>query len=130
MGIRRFLCEGLICAVLPSHFDILSCYVKFVSSLQCSASAEVTVLANIVLRDVRSDTGANIRFLMSETGLDVKAGISQIKRTLTSKLSLPEDCDAWRLQYLGKLLTERGELYYRSEDTQHISDLVDSLCIN
>ena len=72
--------------MLPSHFDILSRYVKFVSSLQCSASAEVTVVANIFLRDVRSDTGANVWFLVSETGLDLRAGASQIKKILTFRV--------------------------------------------
>ena len=74
--------------MLPSHFDILSRYVKFVPflHLQCSASAEVTVVANIFLRDVRSDTGANVQFLVSETGLDMRAGASQIKKILTFRV--------------------------------------------
>ena len=123
-----FVDQLLSCGLTSLKTDMLSRYVKFVSSLQHSASAEV--VANIVLRDVRSNTGANVRFLETETGLDLRSGVSRIKRILTTKLCLPEDYDSWRLQYLGKLLTERGELYYRSEDITHISELVDSLCIN
>ena len=128
---HTYLVDQLLsCGLTSLKTDILARYVKFVSSLQCSAATEVTVVANIVLRDVRSDTGANVRFLESDTGLDLREGVTKIKRALATKLCQSEYQDIWRIQYLGKLLTERGELHYLNEDTKEISDLVDSLCIN
>ena len=40
--------------------------------------------------------------------------------------------DMWRLDYLAKLLTERGEASYRVEDivVVRLTALIDSLCIN
>ena len=45
-----FVDQLLSCGLTSLKTDMLSRYVKFVSSLQRSASAEVTVVANIVLR--------------------------------------------------------------------------------
>ena len=42
---------------------------------------------------------------------------------------LPEQ-DKWRLTYLGRLLEERGEKFFRMEDTTQLTELIDSLCVN
>ena len=45
--------------------------------------------------------------------------------------AIPEQ-DVWRGTYLAKLLTWRGEAYYKSEEEEvlRLSELIDSLCIN
>ena len=53
-----------------------------------------------------------------------------MKKVLGEKLAdLPEQ-DKWRLPYLGKLLEQRGDLYYQLEDTSELTELIDSLCLN
>ena len=65
------------------------------------------------------------------TGLDPWCCLgSQVKRVMWEKLAdLPEQ-DKWRLPYLGKLLEQRGDLYYQLEDTSELTELIDSLCLN
>ena len=43
-----------------------------------------------------------------------------------------EDCDKWRVKYLGTLLEHRQEWQYlgSEEEVEEIQKLVDSLCVN
>ena len=51
---------------------------------------------------------------------------------LQSRVASVPELDWWRLDYLARLLTERGEASYRSEDdeVQRLSILIDRLCTN
>jgi hypothetical protein len=126
-----FVDRMLDCGISHVRTDILGRYVKFFSSLGASPSMEVSVLAHIVSRDVRTTTGSNLRHVQEMTGLDPWCCLgSQVKKVLGEKLAdLPEQ-DEWRLPYLGKLLEQRGDFYYQLEDTSELTELIDSLCLN
>ena len=61
----------------------------------------------------------------------VSCCIGKLKHVLKLRITAA-DTDRWRLEYLGKLLTQRGEASY-IEDTAEVlrlSSLIDSLSIN
>ena len=98
-----------------------------------SPSMEVAVMFGLAKRDIRTVTGSNIALIASETGLHpVHACLSKIRQQLYSKVARAPDMDMWRLDYLSKLLTQRGEALYRMKDSevQRLTSLVNSLCIN
>ena len=51
---------------------------------------------------------------------------------LADNMARVREMDMWRLDYLAKLLIERGEASYRVEDSVvvRLTALIDSLCIN
>jgi len=111
----------------------LSRYTKFVRGLLASPSREVAVMYGVAKQDIRSVTGANIALIRKETGLNpVLATTIQVKEKLVSKAADVPDSDIWRLACLGKLLTARGEAYYRAEEEEvvRLTSLIDSLCMN
>ena len=63
------------------------------------------------------------------TGLDPCFG-SQVKKILGDKLAEVPQQDLWRISYLEKLLTERGEKHYGMDNTTELTELIDSLCMN
>ena len=68
---HTYFVERLLdCGLSHVRTDILARYVKYLTSLRSSPSMEVVVLANLVARDVRTTTGANLHFLGEMTGLD------------------------------------------------------------
>ena len=92
---------------------------------------EVVVLANLVARDVRTTTGANLHFLTEMTGLDPwQCSPKDVKAVMAEKQVELPDQDKWRVPYLGRLLEERGERFHNMEDTTEITELIDSLRIN
>ena len=94
----------------------MSRYTKFFKALRTSPSMEVSVLANIVGRDVRTTTGSNLHLIGNVTGLDPwRCFDSQVKRVMKEKLVKVPEMDKWRLPYLGKLLEQR---------------LIESVCVN
>ena len=98
--------------------DILARYAKFARGLLVSPSMEVAVMAGVAKRDIRSVTGSNLALLKMETGVDPLHGsMSQLKTKLYMKRASPSDLDRWRVEYLGKLLAERGEAFYRADDS-------------
>ena len=110
---------------------MMSRYVKFFKSLRESPSVEVSVLVHIVARDVRTTTGRNLQHVQEMTGLDPWSCLgSQVRKVLDLKLAEMPQQDEWRLQYLGKLLEQRGQKYYQMEDTSELTELIDSLCVN
>ena len=86
-------------------------------------------MANISSRDIRSTTGSNIRNLEAETKLDLwSASPRQVRKVLEEKVVKVPDRDKWRIGFLGRLLTERGDSFCREEEVQAITELIDSLC--
>ena len=113
--------------------DILARYAKFVRGLLLSPSMEVAVMCRVARRDIRTVTGSNCALLRLETGMDpVNCCLGKLKQMLKFKISIAPDMDRWRLEYLGKLLTMRGEASYMADTDEvlRLSSLVDSLCIN
>ena len=74
-----------------------------------------------------------IRVIASETGSDqAQACLGHIKKELFSKVAIVPDRDKWRLDFLTKLLKQRGEALYivDTKEVQRLSGLIDSICVN
>ena len=128
-----FVDQLLTCGLTNIKSDILSRYTKYLKSLENSPSKEVSIMANIVTRDVRSNTGHNVNFIRQQTGLDPTLNSPrEMKQALSDTKSEPCISDQWRVNYLAKLLVERGEFHYWGDDrsANTITLLINSLCIN
>ena len=111
--------------------DMLAKYVNFFSSLRKSPSMEVSVLANIVARDIRTTTGSNLALIREVTVLDPwSCSSGQVRKVLGEVESEVPAPDQWRIAYLEKLLAQRGEWHYQLKDTTELTELIDSLCVN
>jgi len=112
-----YLSGGLVSA----RVDILGRYLGFYRSLLSSPSREVTILARIVAKDIRSTTAKNLRLLELETdGMTWSASNPAVKKKLLQNGSL------------GGLLEQRDQLRYAGQEdhaqVELIQSLVDSLC--
>ena len=126
-----FVDHLLACGMTSAKTDIMSRYVKFVGGLYSSPSMEVRVMFGVASKDVRTTTGRNIWCLQQETGFDsLRSNSSKVKEVLGNKLVNIPDRDRWRINYLGKLLEERGAAYYEGKDHEDLTVLIDSLCCN
>ena len=114
--------------------DILARYVNFFRSLRVSPCHEVSVLANIAGRDVRTTTGSNLKLVEELTGLNPGVfGSARIKEELVKEETvLTPGQDEWRESYLASLLAKRQQLDYLGEEeaTKEITGLVDSSCVS
>ena len=59
------------------------------------------------------------------TSRQVKVALEKV-----DKLAVVPGHDQWRLPFLARLLTERGEKYYLSEDANWLTEQIDALCAN
>ena len=87
----------------------------------------------VVHGDLRTVTGRNVALIRQETGLDpVSSSPWDVKKNFIENIARVPEVDQWRMDYLARLLTERGEASYRVEDTVvlRLSSLIDSLCVN
>ena len=108
-------------------------YCKFVRGLITSPSMEVAVMCGVARQDIRSVTGANLALLRRQTGLDITlSSVGRVKEVLQGRLAAVPEADEWRMKYLARLLTERGEAHYRSDEegVVRLSRLIDSLYCN
>lgn len=109
-------------------------FCKFFQGLCNSPSREVTILANLVARDIRSPTGSNLRLISGLTDRDPWTdGPAMMRTKLTEAEAVTvADMDGWRIQYLGVLLGQRQEWHYRGaeEEEKELQNLIDSLCVN
>ena len=105
----------------------------FLGLLNCDAY-EVSVMARLAARDIRSNLGSNVRLLQEETGLDPWVTTPQEMKSKLRELSIPEipEEDQWRIGYLTKLLNAKQQAYfeYNKEEEQYISNLIASLVVN
>ena len=130
---RYFVDQLLSCGHSSVRTDIMARYTRFIKGLQASPSMEVAVMFGVAKRDVRTVTGSNISLIRQDTGLDpVTSSPWEVKKRLLGNVASAPDTDEWRLSYLAKLLTDRGEASYRVEDSAvlRLTGLIDSLCIN
>ena len=102
-------------------------FVSFFRSLRESLSPEVRIVANMVGRCVRSNTGKNLANIERETGLDPWRSQAWKVRDMMKRVEVP-DKEGWRPQYLMKLLMARKELDTKCSDVSEISKLIESLC--
>ena len=132
---RSYLVQQVLDAGLTSaKVDILARFAGFFRSLRRSPSYEVNVMANLVGRDIRSTTGANLRLIRELSGLDPWVfGSARLKEELVHKerVETPPE-DHWRVSFLASLLDQRQRLHFvgLKEEEKVISGLIDSLCIN
>ena len=135
-GTRGSLAQHVLsCGISSVRVDILSKFVGFFQSLRSSPCPEVSFLASLVGRDIRTVTGRNLRLVGRESDLDPwVVTSSSVKKVLREK----EECtsvppvDQWRLPYLGLLLEQRQTAHYEAMEAEEkrITELIDSLCIN
>ena len=124
-----YLSGGLVSA----RVDILGRYLGFYRSLLSSPSREVTILARIVAKDIRSTTAKNLRLLEVETdGMTWSASNPAVKKKLLQRKPRVPIEEEWRIKYLGKLLEQRDQLRYAGQEdhvqVELIQCLMDSLC--
>ena len=125
---KTFLVENLLAVdFIPVRVQLMSRFVKFFRQLLKCDSREIMVVANIVARDVRSTTGFNVAMLERETGLSPWDVSPARFKEAFPPVPVPEQ-DEWRVPYLGKLLKERYIMENNMQDTDMITELIDSLC--
>ena len=131
-GTHTYFVDRLLsCDISHIKTDMLAKYVNFFSSLRKSPSMEVSVLANIVARDIRTTTGSNLALIREVTVLDPwSCSSGQVRKVLGEVESEVPAQDQWRIAYLEKLLAQRGEWHYQLKDTTELTELIDSLCVN
>ena len=113
--------------------DTMARYTRFVRGLIASPSMEVSVMCGVARQDIRTVTGGNLALLRKKTGLDMTmASVGRVREVLKRGAAIVPEADLWRMKYLARLLTERGEAHYRSDEEGviRLDSLIDSLCIN
>ena len=109
--------------------DLLSRWVKFYQSLYTGPSLEVAVIARVAAGDLRSNTGANNRLILKETGLNARTATSAQVRCELKKREKPmteeEETDALELT---RLLEERTRMIEEDIDTRLITQEISHLC--
>jgi hypothetical protein len=131
---RTFLVQQVLsCGFRSARTDILARYSKFFLGLRASASREVSVLANLVSRDLLTTTGKNLRTVRDATNLDPwQASPAKLKEALSASemVEVPE-ADEWRVEYLCTLLRQREEARFLANEERllDLGDLINSLVI-
>ena len=128
-----FVDQLLTCDLTSARTDILGRYSKFVMGLMLSPSSEVRVMCGVARQDISTVIGGNLTLVRSDTWLHpVLSSIVKIKQNLLEKVAPVPETDQWRLGFLSKLLSQRGEAYYRADDDEvaRVTSLIDSLCVN
>ena len=115
--------------------DVLARYAGFYKCLLTSPCREVSILARLVAKDIRTTTARNMRMIEKETGgLTWAAPGGKIREELATREPAVPRVDAWRIPYLGRLLEERDVLVYQGEElceeVEQVQELIDSLCSN
>ena len=129
-----FVQEVLTPNIQSLELRILRNFVGFFQSLLCSPSTEISVLARLSARDIRSSLGKNLKIIRDITGLDPWiASKKHLRSALELGLQTPvPEVDFWRTKYLAKLLAERSEAHYRADEEEvcRLSSLMESLVTN
>ena len=134
-GCRTYLLQSVLAPGIPSmRVKLLTCFLGFFHSLLSSPSEEVSVVARLAARDVRSSVGSNLAIIRDETKLDPwMLNKTTLSSTMTKiETAEPEDEDKWRISYLVSLHDQR--LYHKytadSQSEDRLSELIDSLVRN
>ena len=134
-GTRTYLVQRVLSSgIVSARCDILARYGNFYRSLRKSPSYEVSVMANLAGRDLRSSTGRNLKLLEEYTGINPWVfGSARLKEELLKwEMVETPDQDRWRVDYLFKLLGQRQVSHYNGDEDEEkrIAVLIDSLCVN
>ena len=96
-----------------------------------SSSLAVRVVANICSKDVRSNTGSNLFNIEKEVKLDpVRDLLVKVKAALLGLGTAVPVEDTWRIGCLQKFLARKYILEASHQNTMHLEELIDSLCIS
>ena len=88
-------------------------------------------MANLVSWDIQTTTGKNLRLVEEASSLSAWRPSNKLKEAIKKSETVEiEPANQWRIPFLSKLLGHRQELSYCGEDTEEISALINSLCIN
>ena len=84
---------------------------------------EVSVLANIVARDIRTTTESNLALIMEVTVLEPwSCSSGQVRKVLGKVESEVPAQDQWRIAYLEKLLAQAKTVrHYQLKDTSELT---------
>ena len=134
-GCRTYMVQEVLAPhVVSLRANLLSREVGFFRSLLTSPSHEVTVLALLAARHIRSNLGSNLALVRELTKRDPwvePRGALAAALVAADTRDVPEQ-DRWRLPYLQKLLAMRLQAYYSGEEDEvkRLQELINSLVIN
>ena len=78
-----------------------------------SARKKVSILASVVVSDLRTTTARNLQMCEEAFGLDVLTSSNvQITDAISEEQVVTDELDEWSISFLGKLLAERQSRYY------------------
>ena len=100
--------------------SLMSRFQNFFLLLLESHSHEVKIMARLTSRDLRSSLGSNLRLIAETSNCDPwEVSNAELKYCLRegTRVSVPRE-DQWRIQYLAKLLNDRLEAYYTSNNSK------------
>ena len=123
-----YLVEGHLAAGFPPLRNmVLGRFPKFYWKLLFSPSKEVSLMAEVVARDSRTVTAANLSHLSKLTKLDcsVECGL-EVKAAL--KVAEVPEREVWRTGLLDILLQERADLEKEAKCTFRVNSMLASLC--
>ena len=106
---------------------ILMQYVSFLQRLGKSVSSEVRILSRIVASDVQSVTGKNCQSMRNEFNLDPWTKPVNLFTKEYMMYQIPAQ-DTWRPALLMSLLREKYDMDVTGEDSETITELIESLC--
>ena len=129
-----FLGTVLAPSTISVRSSLLSRSHGFFCSLLESPSHEVSTVARICARDLRSNLGSNLSLIQRETGLDpwVSSRLQMKDCLKTHVCSKVPTEDSWRPQFLVKLLSARLESHYGGdvEEVSRLTNMINGLVIN
>ena len=128
---KNYFLKFLMPDTVPPNVALLTKFHKFFHGLLDSPSPEIQLVCRLSARDLRTNLGKNVKYLKEESGLDPWVfGAGRIKSELLKRhLVETQECDSWRLPYLGRLLSERFISYYNGDEQQenYLNTLIYSL---
>ena len=139
---RTYLVQQVLaCDSTSAKTDIMARFCKFFKALRRSPCWEVTVLANLMARDIRSTLGNNLRLINEYSNRNpwtdsfacIKVGLVTAETVDTPEADKWRiQADKWRIQYLDLLQEQRQQWHYLGAEDEEakLQKLVDSLCIN
>ena len=107
--------------------ELFSRYVNFVKSLQKSFSYEIRSLFEIIGYNCQSNTGRNLHFIQTQSGLDPYRISSRKIRDLDMGQQIPVN-EMWRIPTLDRLLKSQNTLIDNMESTEEVDAIIDSVC--
>ena len=123
-----YIVEGhLTSGIAPLRNLVLARYPGFLQKLLSSPSREVSIMAEVALKDARTITASNARMLTGLTGIDCSMADKFSMRSLLPIKEVPES-ERWRLGLLDALLEMRTQQEKEGVDTRRVVAMLSSLC--